>query len=262
MHNKNGIDVHCHVILMENTAEVVKEAMHKMRALINIATDMKEVEQTIELSKKYPYFVFSSAGLHPEGAAEASQKEIDEMLEFISENRKQLVSIGEVGIDYYHVKDQDKRKRAEEVFIQFIELANQLKKPLQIHARNSEERRSAFSDAIKILTDNNARSVIMHSFSGSDDELMHALEQGYYISISTIIGRSNKHKRLATKTSIDKLLLETDSPWLHPYERNSVNHPWNIIESAKIISGLIEKNQEEILHITEANAINVFGLDL
>ncbi len=257
-----GIDIHCHVILMDNVEDVVKQSMEKIRGIVNIATDMKEAEQSLELSKKYPKFVFSSAGIHPEGAADAKQKEIDEMLEFISENRKILVSIGEVGVDYFHVKDNDKRKRAEEVFVQFIELANQLKLPLQIHARNSEEKKTAFTDAIKLLTDNNARKVVMHSFSGSDEELLHAVEQGYFISISTIICRSSKHKRLAKQIPIDKLLLETDSPWLHPYERNDVNHPWNIVESAKIISEVTGISKEEVLRMTELNAINVFGLDL
>ncbi|MBI4018301.1 MAG: TatD family hydrolase, partial [Candidatus Aenigmarchaeota archaeon] len=158
-----GIDVHCHVILMDNPDDVVKESMNKIRALINIATDIEEAKQSLELSKKYPKFVFSSAGIHPEGAASASGKEIDEMLQFIKDNRKNLVSIGEVGIDYFWVKEQEKRRRAEDAFIQFIELSNQLKKPLQIHARNSEEKKTAFSDALKLLTDNNARSVVMHS---------------------------------------------------------------------------------------------------
>lgn len=257
----SGIDIHCHAILIENSDDVVKESMHKIRALINIATDIKEAEISFQLSKKYPKFVFSSAGLHPEGAASASDREIDEMLQFIRENKKHLVSIGEVGIDYYWVKDHDKRKRAEEAFVQFIELANQLKKPLQIHARNSEEKKTAFSDAIKLLTDNNAKKVVMHSFSGSDEELAHAVEQGYYISISTIIGRSSKHKRLAAKTPLEKLLLETDAPWLHPFEREGKNYPWNIIESAKIVGEIKDMKAEEILRITEANAVKVFGLE-
>ncbi|MBI2579213.1 MAG: TatD family hydrolase [Candidatus Aenigmarchaeota archaeon] len=258
----HGIDIHCHVILMGNPDEVIKESMHKLKALINIATDIKEAVQSLDLSKKYPKFVFSSAGLHPEGAASASEKEMDEVLQFIKDNKKHLVSIGEVGIDYFWVKEQEKRKRAEEAFVQFIELSNQLKKPLQIHARNSEEKKTAFSDALKLLTDNNARGVAMHSFSGSDEELLHAVEQGYYISISTIIGRSSKHKRLAAKTPLDKLLLETDSPWLHPFEREGKNYPWNIIESAKIIAEIKEMKPEHILQATEANAAKVFGLEI
>lgn len=258
----HGIDIHCHVILMEQSEDIVKESIHKLKGLINIATDMEEAKKSLELSRKYPGFVFSSAAIHPEGAASAKREETDEMLQFIKDNRKNLVSIGEVGVDYFHVKDAEKQKRAEESFVQFIELANQLKKPLQIHARNSEEKKTAFSDALKILADNNARSVVMHSFSGSDAELAHALEQGYYISVSTIIGRSSKHKRFAGKIPLDKLLLETDAPWLHPYQREENNYPWNIAESAKIIGEIKEMKPEEILRTTEANAAKVFGLGL
>ena len=257
----HGIDVHCHFILMDDPDRIVEQSMKKIKGIVNIATDIKEAEKSLQMTEKYPGFVFSCAGLHPEGAASASAKEIDEMLNFIKENKKNLVGIGEVGIDYFWVKDSEKRKRAEEAFIQFIELSNQIKLPLQIHARNSEEKKTAFSDALKILGDNNAKKVVMHSFSGSDEELLYAIEQGYYISISTIIGRSSKHKRLAGKTPLEKLLLETDSPWLHPFEREEKNYPWNITESAKIIAEIKETKTEQVLMATEANARKIFGMD-
>lgn len=102
----------------------------------------------------------------------------------------------------------------------------------------------------------------MHCFSGSEQNLSYALEQNYWISYATIIARSDKHKRLAEKTPLENMLLETDSPWLDPDSRELTNRPWKIDRSAEIIAEIKEKTKEEILKITADNAIKAFGLKI
>ena len=131
-----------------------------------------------------------------------------------------------------------------------------------IHARNmaNEKGNDAFSDCLKILTDHNARHVVMHCFSGSESTLKHALEQNYWISFATIIARSDKHKRLAAKTPVENMLLETVSPWLDPDSRELTNRPWKIERSAEIIAEIKNITKEEVLRITTENAKKAFNL--
>jgi TatD DNase family protein len=139
-----------------------------------------------------------------------------------------------------------------------------LRLPVVIHARNkaNEKTPDAFSDCLKILTDNNAKNVVMHCFSGSESTLQHALEQNYWISFATIIARSDKHRRLAAKTPIENMMLETDSPWLDPDSRELTNRPWKIERSAELIAQIKQTTKEEILKITTENAKKAFRLEL
>ena len=255
----NMIDIHCHLEYIKNPEEVIREARQKMTAIITSVADMKNKDKILAIRERNKDFVFVSLGLHPDRVKNYSDEEIDKYLEFIKANRDKIVAIGECGLDYFQVS-ADKRKRAEEVFIKFIELANQIKKPLVIHSRNEPGNNACFNDILKILTDQNAKSVVLHCFSGNESNLKYALEQNYWISFATIICKSEKHQRLARKTPIEKMLLETDSPWLHPSSRELINRPWLISESAKVIASINNIPAEKILHQTAENAKKVFSI--
>lgn len=253
------IDVHCHLEYMPEG--VVKEAKGSMLAIITSVADINHKEEILEIREKNPDFVFVSLGLHPERISKYSDDEINDYLDFIKANKNSVVAIGECGLDYLQVK-KDSRKKAEEVFIQFIGLAKKLKLPLVIHSRNEPGDNSCVNDILKLLTDQNAKSVVLHCFSGSEANLKYALEQDYWISFATLICKSEKHQRLAGKTPIEKLLLETDSPWLHPSSRELINRPWMIAESAKTIAAIKNISKEKILQQTTENAKKVFDLKI
>ncbi len=262
MHLKSGIDAHCHIEHMEKPEEVASEVRQRMRAAVCSVPNPKDFEKILELRKKFEDCIFVCLGLHPEYIFDYTTKQIEEYMEFIKDSKKEIVGIGEVGLDYNWVKEREKQEKTKEIFIQFIGLAKEMKLPLVIHTRNDIGHGDAISDALKILTDENAKDVMMHCFSGNEQNLKYALEQNYWISFATIIARSDKHKRLASKTPVENMLLETDAPWLDPDSRELVNRPWKIERSAEIIAGIKETTKEDILKITAENAIKAFDLRL
>jgi TatD DNase family protein len=160
-----------------------------------------------------------------------------------------------VGLDYSEECQGIDREKMRKIFYSFIDLAKELDLPLIIHARD------AFNDALKILKEKSAKKVVLHCFSGSEGNLKEALKRGYFISFATNICWTKKHPRLAEKTPMEKMLLETDSPWLDPEERRGMkNKPWKIYFSAKIISEVKRIPADEILKITANNAKEFFNL--
>jgi TatD DNase family protein len=262
MNMKTGIDTHCHLEYMKNMEEVAEEVRKRMLAAVCSVPNPKDFNKILELRKRFSDCIFVCLGFHPEIADDYTSKDIEESMEFIKSKRKEIVGIGEIGLDYAWIKDRSKQEKTKEVFIQFIDLAKELHLPIVIHIRNNPETKNpdAFDDTLKILTDQNASAVVMHCFSGNENNLKYALEQNYWISYATIIARSDKHKRLAGKTPLESMLLETDSPWLDPDTKDLVNRPWKIERSAEIIANIKEKTNEEIMRITTENAIKCFDL--
>jgi len=265
-----GIDVHCHITHMENPESVVREAMQKLSAIVTVTAEISHAEQALELRSKFPDFVFVSLGLHPEYCMKYSGKEIDSYMKLIRRSRKDVCAIGEVGLDYSWITKSDEQERSKEIFIQMIGLAKELKLPLEIHSRNSDRQKTAIHDTLKILTDEGAKDVVMHCFSGSEAALKAALEHGYYISFATNVCWTKKHPYLAGKTPLEKMLLETDAPWLDPdttiedlknESRKLSNRPWKIGKSAAKIAEIKSISKEEVLRITAENAARFFGLE-
>lgn len=260
---KNGIDAHCHIEHMEHPEKIAEEVRKNMIAAVCSVPNPNDFEKIMQLREKFQDCMFVCLGFHPEYIEKYSAKQIDECIDFIKENKKKLVAIGEVGLDYNWIKEKEKQDKTKEVFIQFIDLSKETKLPLVIHTRNNNEKQQdAVSDALKILTDQNAKSVMLHCFSGNENNLKYALEQDYFVSFATLICKSEKHQRLAGKTPIESMLIETDAPWLDPDSRELVNRPWKIERSAEVIANIKETTKQEILEKTTQNAKRFFELKI
>lgn len=253
------IDIHCHLEYMENPEQIIAEAKQKMSAIITSVADPKDMDKILALRGGHKGFVFVSLGFHPERIEKYKQNQIDGYIEEIKSHKKEIVAIGEAGLDYGWIKEPSRRKESKAVFVQFIELANELRLPLVVHGRNEPGNSECTHDILKIL-DAAENDVVLHCFSGSETSLKEALEKGYWISFATLICKSDKHKRFANIVPLERILLETDSPWLHPTSREMINRPWMIEESAKVIAEIKGVSKEEVLRITEENARRVFGL--
>jgi len=250
------IDVHCHLEYMKNAEEVIKGVRERQMKIITSAASIEHTTITLDFRNENEEYVFVSLGLHPSKAAKISENELDKYLQFITDNREKIIAIGEIGLDYKLVK-QKYVEKTKQVFLQMIELANQLSLPIFIHSRNST------GDCLKVL-DAAKIPVILHNFTGNMTEFGEALERGYFISIGTNIPNSKNMKKAAKRTPIEKLLLETDSPWNDPYAKEPgvlTNVPWNIEFSAEFIAKLREMKMEEILQKTEENAVKLFRLE-
>ncbi len=189
--------------------------------------------------------VFYGRGLYPVDAIEMSEDEINVIINSFSDPNS--ICIGEVGLDYYWVKDEKKREREREIFREVIWQANKLKKPLNVHSRGAEE------DTIRMLEEAKV-PVILHSFGKLPwKEIIE--DKRFYFSIPPIALRSNRWKRLIEIVPVEKLLLESDSPYQGP-DKNR-NTPCNIELTLNLInqikgfdvSKIIEENTRKVLKI-------------
>jgi len=240
---------------MNNPEKVVIEAKKKgMQAIICSIPDQEDIGKVLHLKDKYPEFFFLCLGFHPHGLEKYTNEQIDEYLLQIESQRYDIVGIGEIGLEYTEDLKHDKERQII-IFEKFIELAKKLNLPILIHIRD------AYEDAFTVLEKHKLRDVVLHCFSGSETDLKRALSNGYWISFATNVCYTKKHPRLAALTPLDRMLLETDSPWLDPANpRERTNRPWNIEKSAEVIAKLHGKTKEDVLIRTTQNAKKVFGV--
>jgi TatD DNase family protein len=163
-----------------------------------------------------------------------------------------LVGIGETGLDFAEVGQEWQTSQAE-LFRKFIGLARELDKPLVIHSR------AAYQQAIEILEEQRARRVLMHLF-GARHLLRRVVDNGWSISVGPIALRSKTHKKIIRDTPLERLLLETDSPWFGPGGER--NEPTAVRAVAERVARIKKLDITEVDKATTANAIKFFQLPL
>lgn len=250
------IDSHCHLEFKEfdkDREQVIKTAKNRLEALVDSCAEIKTSEQVINLHEKHPNFIFASLGLHPKTALNVTGEEIEKYKRRIRDREREIVAVGEVGLDYFHVKDESKKQKCERVFIDFVELSNDLGLPLVVHSRN------AMKDTMKVLK-NKDGDVVIHCFSGGLEELREALDRGYYLSFGGIIFRSeDRYKDILKEVPLDNLLLETDAPFLGKRKEDR-SEPWFIREVAEKISEMKRVEFSRVWEMAGKNAKQVFNL--
>ncbi|MEM7824291.1 MAG: TatD family hydrolase [Candidatus Aenigmatarchaeota archaeon] len=227
------IDSHCHLEQKDydrdrdNVIERAKAA--GLKAIITCCARPQDFELTMDIVKRHKDFVFATVGIHPEYIKDFSDEEIDQFINIIKQNAANIVGIGETGLDKFWIKEREWLEKQEELFVRLIELAKRLKKPLLIHSRKSEE------DCVKILENEDATNVLMHMF-GANHLTKRVIENGWHISVNTIVLRSKKHNKVVRDCPIERLLLETDAPWLAPQTLGSAHKARNEPTSIKLVA--------------------------
>lgn len=251
------IDVHCHLQhekFTPNRDEVIAEAKEKMEFLIVAGANPEWNRGAISLSEKHKGFIYAVIGLQPVDAVKRTDEEFEEELEFIRKQAKKVVGIGEIGLDYHWIKDDKERAIQRKRFEKLLELAQELKLPVVIHSWDAE------AEAVEMLSKHKLSAVVMHCFSGSKEVMEHALALGYYISFSTAIAFSKSAKKLARDCPLDRMLVETDAPYLDPAK--GINMPWNTAIVVKKIAEAKKTNEKEVLETVIQNARKVFKIKL
>ena len=216
------------------------------------SVEIKTMEKVVALSK-HPK-IYSMVGIYPSEAKTYTQ-EIEDKITELAKNQK-VVAIGEIGLDYYWDKSfVDLQK---EVFIKQIKLANKLELPIVVHDRE------AHKDCFDILKKNNDGSkILFHCFSGSVEFMRECVKQGWFIAIGGVVTFKNaiKMKEVAQEVPLEKLVLETDAPYLTPVPfRGKENKPAYVKYVAEEIAKIRGISIEEIIDITTRNAEGFFGI--
>lgn len=249
------VDSHCHLDfpgLSERLPAVLAEMQtQQVNTALCIGVNLEDAQGVIALAENHPH-LFATVGVHPEytGVEEPS---VERLVALASHPK--VVAIGETGLDYYWHKDQPEWQR--ERFRRHIAAAKALKKPLIIHTRESAQ------DTLRILHEENASEVggIMHCFTESWEVAEQALELGFYLSLSGIVTFKNAKvvHEVAQKAPLDRLLIETDSPYLAPApHRGKQNEPAYVRFVAARIAELRQLNLAEVASATTQNFHRLF----
>ena len=226
-----------------------------IKYVVNVAANMKSSRNNLELINKINYF-FGSVGVHPSDTSELDDGCIVE-LKNLSDNKK-IVAIGEIGLDYYW--DEPDRDIQKKWFIRQIELAKEIKKPIIIHSRD------AAKDTLDIIKETNAKEVggVVHCFSYGVDMAREYLNMGYYIGVGGVVTFKNgkKLKEVVKYAPLDRILLETDCPYLAPVpfrgKRNDSTLLSYVVSEIADIKGV---SIEEVKKATMDNALKMYGID-
>ncbi|MBO9604408.1 MAG: TatD family hydrolase [Paenibacillaceae bacterium] len=251
-------DTHTHMnasAFDEDRDEVIRRALESgVTRIVNIGFNRETIPTSLALAERYD-FVYTAVGWHPQDAIDMREGDL-EWIASLCKHEK-VVAIGEIGLDYYW--DTSPKDVQQRVFREQIRLARQVGKPIVIHNRDAHQ------DVVAILREEKADEVggIMHCFSGSWETAKLCLDLGFHISFGGPITYKNakQPKEVLAQVPLDRLLLETDAPYLtpHPYrgKRNETSYVRLVAEAAAEIRGM---TLEEIAAVTTANAIRLLGM--
>ncbi len=255
------IDSHCHLDRLDlkpfenNISNALANAQqYDVKAMLNVCIDLEHFSDVLDIAEAHSN-VYASVGVHP-NEIDGKDPEIDELVA-LSDNKK-IIAIGETGLDYFRTKGSDlewQRTR----FKNHIEASKQTKKPLIIHMRDATD------DTLKIMQDEKAEQAggVMHCFAEDWEVAQRALDLGFYISFSGIVTFKNALalKEVAKNVPIDRMLVETDSPYLAPVPyRGKSNQPAYVKHVAECIAELRGEPYEVIAEKTTENFYRLFSL--
>ena len=220
--------------------------------VVNIGADLQTSKESIDLAEKYD-FIYAAVGVHPHDVEDMTDADLDTLSE-MSKHEK-VVAIGEIGLDYYY--DNSPRELQRKWFRAQMELANKIDLPVIIHSRD------AMGDTLEILKDCPVKTGVVHCYSGSVESAKEILKLGYYISFAGPVTFKNAKglTEVAKFVPLDKILIETDSPYLTPEPyRGKRNSSLYVPEVAKKIAELKGITVEEVAKATMENTKRLFDI--
>ena len=219
---------------------------------INVGTDVPSSQKSLELAEKFPDF-YASAGVHPHDAQTVTLELLREIEILLKHPR--VVAVGEVGLDFF--RDHSPQDKQIEVFRHFIRVHHQIKKPMIIHCRD------AYEKLMEVVKSEGGARGVMHCYSSDRPTMEKLIAMGFFISFAgPLTYKKNDDLREACKACpLDRLLLETDAPFLPPQSRRGKrNESAFLIETAQTAAQLHGLSLEELGNHTTANARKVFGI--
>lgn len=247
------IDTHLHLSNEDfNIDEVLKNAKEEnVNYFITGGTNKENNLSDINLSLKYQE-IYITLGYHPEYASSITEEDLILLEEQIKENRKKVVGIGEIGLDYHY--DFYSKEKQINLFKKQLLLAKKYDLPVIIHSRD------ATLDTYNILKEANVKGII-HCFSGSYEMALNYINIGFKLGIGGVVTFKNSNlKEVVKQLDIKNIVLETDSPYLSPY-RGSKNEPKNVAVIASFISDITKIDYETVSKITTKNAEEIFKIN-
>jgi TatD DNase family protein len=251
------IDTHAHLTFPEFAADlpavIARAKAARLEAIVNIALDDEALARSLELSRDYPGYIFTGAGLHPQEASEWNEAAYEKYSSLATKH--QLIAIGETGLDYhYQLSPVDQQKK---VFRAFLQLAQELDLPVVIHSREAAQ------DTANIIREENKGKLkgVLHCFAGDMSLGKAALDAGLYISFTANITypKAGVIRDAAKEIPLERIMIETDCPFLAPQAfRGQRNEPSYVIKVAEKLAEVKGLTVEEVAIATTENARRLF----
>lgn len=251
------IDVHCHLNFPEfndTRSELIKETKKEFKYIIDSGASYESNIRSLKLSEKYNNFIKTTMGYHPQYSGTDNEESKTKIFNQIIDNLDNIKAIGEIGLDFSIKRPEYEIKKQYTVFEELLTIATEYNMPIVLHVRDAEKQAL---NIVKKYTE--IPNVIFHSFSGTKETALEAVDYGYYISFSTNSLLSKKHKKCMKKVPLENMLTETDSPFLSPI-KGELNQPLNIKKIIERISRAKKIDFKDIEKQTENNAKKVFSI--
>jgi len=251
------VDSHCHLDFDDFAGEIdqvlARAAAQGVGRMVTICTKVTEFDRVLKLAEAHDVLT-CSVGIHPHEADKQPEVDVARLVE-LSKHPK-VVGIGEAGLDYYY--DKSDRARQQEVFATHIEASRRSGQPLIVHSRNADE------DTVRLLQEGAGKgglTGVIHCFTSTQYLADAALEMGFYISLSGIITFKNAEalRQVARRVPHDRLLVETDSPFLAPIpQRGKRNEPSFVRHTAGFVADMLGMSLADFAALTTANFHRLF----
>ena len=222
--------------------------------IVNVGANMASSQSSLDLADKYD-FIYAAVGVHPSDSAELSDENLEKLRKMSAHDK--CLAIGEIGLDYYWPEPDHEIQKM--WFRRQLQLAREVKKPVIIHSREAAQ------DTVSIMKEENAGEIggVVHCFSYSKEVAQECVDMGFYVGIGGVITFKNgrKLKEVAEVIPMEKILLETDCPYLSPEPfRGKRNSSLNLPYVVKALSEIKGISPEEVINISEKNAREMYGL--
>jgi TatD DNase family protein len=252
------IDTHCHLtfddLARDIDAVIARSRQAGVTGWITIGTDPEHNQKAVKLAEKFDN-MYAAVAIHPHDAKTVTPDTLKELRELAQHDK--VIAVGETGLDYHynHSLHEDQRR----VFTEHLKIAGELDLPVIIHCRK------AFDETVEVLRQfGDMKRVVFHCFSGSVEQAKIVLDHGYYISFTGVITfkNANKTRLAAGVVPLDRLMLETDCPYMspEPMRKQRINEPALMIHTAKFLAGLKQMPLPDFARAVTANSKAFFGL--
>jgi TatD DNase family protein len=249
------VDTHAHLDEIEDIDRALADAKDAgLVAIIAVGIDIESNRKVLELSERYPDFVYPALGWHPENVRES---DIVVNLKFIEDNIEKAVAVGEVGLDYHkRIRTAAGKDLQKTALRELLKIAKAHDKPALIHSRY------AWKDAYDIVNETGLEKAVFHWYTGTSSVLRDIISHGYYLSVTPAVAYHEEHRRAVKEAPLEKLLLETDSPVTYARGREGEFQatPADVVRSLKGAATLRGLSEAELAAVTTENALNLFGL--
>ena len=249
------IDTHTHIcdaVFDDDRTNVLERAREAgVRGVVAIGENLSDARKNLMLADEHS-LLLPGAGLYP------TVLDLDQaagICDFIRAESSRLACIGEVGLDFWKVREEDDQELQREIFRRFIKLSSELDMPLNVHSR------SAGRHAIAMLLGEGGKRVQLHAFDGKASTALPAVEAGFYFSVPPSIVRSRQKQKLVRRLPVECMLVETDSPVLGP-EAGQRNEPANVRISLETIAEIKEIPLEAVAESLFENTERLYGRSL